>query len=131
MKPHVSPTFLSALEKLRAVIHSLNQQNPTLRRLLERSFAQDLEMAADAIRRIEREFDPALAALAWGFFWIRQGDLPQARSELEAIDRSGKTDSLWGGVALMMLGELCLEIGETKTGARFIRRAKRILDPPL
>lgn len=122
--------FVSALEEIRRVTQALNQQNVALRRLLERAFSDDCERAADAIRRIEREFDPALAALAWSFFWIRQGDLAQARSELESINRSGQTQSLWGGMALMMLGEICLELGETRNGAALIRRARNILEPP-
>ena len=126
----MSPAFLSALAECRTVVQSLNHHNPALRRLLDRAFAEDSETSADSIRRIEREFDPALAALVWGFFWIRQGDLAQARSELAAIDTAGRTHTLWSGMALMMLGELCLELGETKTGAGFIRRARQILGPP-
>lgn len=122
--------FVSALEEIRRVAQALNQQNAELRRLLERAFAEDCERAADAIRRIEREFDPALAALAWSFFWIRQGDIAQAQSELESINRSGQTQSLWGGMALMMLGEICLELGETRNGTALIRRARQILEPP-
>jgi hypothetical protein len=122
--------FVSALEEFRRVAQSLNHQNPALRRLLERSFSDDCERAADAMRRIEREFDPALAALLWSFYWVRQGDLAQARRELESIHRSGQTQSLWGGMSLMMLGEICLELGETKEGAAAIRRARKILEPP-
>jgi hypothetical protein len=126
----MSPKFLSALEKFRHLTSSLNTQDPALRRLLERGFSDDLDKSADAIRRIEKEFDPALASLLWSFFWIRQGDLSLARRELEAINQAGKTHSLWGGMALLMLGEICLELGETKTGAGFIRRGRRILDAP-
>jgi hypothetical protein len=126
----MSPKFLAALEKFHNLTQSLNGQNLVLRRLLERGFSDDLERAADAIRRIEREFDPALAALLWGFFWIRQGDLSLAKRELESIEQSGRTQTLWGGIGLMMSGEICIELGETRSGAKFIRRARKILDAP-
>ncbi len=126
----MSPRFLTALETFRHAAQTFNQRDPNLKPLLERAFSDDLDRASDAIRRIERESDPALAALAWGFFWIRQGDFSQARKELTSVDRTGQIRTLWGGVALMMLGELCLEMGETQAGQAFLRRAKLILEPP-
>jgi len=108
----------------------MNAQDATLRVLLKRAFGEDLDRVSDAIRRIERDHDAPLAAILWAFFWIRQGELFLARRELEAIANSSKAASLWGGIAVVMLGELCIESGATRTGLRLIQRGERILGTP-
>jgi hypothetical protein len=123
----MSPRFAAVLDKIIHLSESLNQQNTALRPLVKRAFSEDLDKASDAIRRIEKDYDGALAAVAWGFFWIRQGEVSLAKRELKAIHDSDKAETLWGGIAVMMLGELCLELGESKTGAKLIRRAEQIL----
>lgn len=122
--------FAAALENFSRLARGFNQRDPAMRRWIERAFGEDLDRAASAIRQLERMHDPALAVMAWAFFWIRQGDLPQARRELEAIDAFAAKHSLWSGLAVFLLGELYLEMGETKRGAKLIRHAQQILGEP-
>jgi hypothetical protein len=123
----MSPRFAAVLDKILRLSESLNERNTALRPLVKRAFSEDLDKASDAIRRIEKDHDGALAAVAWGFFWIRQGEMSLAKRELKAIHDSDKSKTLWGGLAVMMLGELCVELGEPKAGAKLIRRAEQIL----
>jgi hypothetical protein len=124
----MSPRFTAKLDKIRHLAEAFNQHDLAVRKLVVRAFTGDIDAAADAIRAIERKYNIALAAVLWAFFWIRQSDLAQAQRELETVEALGKTESLWGGLALMMLGELYLEIGESKKGKALIRRATKVLD---
>lgn len=101
-----------------------------MRRLLNRAFSADAELASDAIRRIEQRCDPALAALAWSFFWIQQGEIFQAKRELERVQSSNQKPTIWAGIDLMLLGHIHIDLGEAKIGNRLIREGRRMLHEP-
>ncbi|MDA1275936.1 MAG: hypothetical protein O2960_18120 [Verrucomicrobia bacterium] len=126
----MSPRLAAALEKIRTLAEQFNHQNPPLKKLWSRAFSEDPDHASSAIHRIAREYDVALAAIAWTYFWVRQGDLLQARHELEKVEESGNVETLWGGLALMLFGELLIETGEPKEGAKRLERAESILGEP-
>jgi hypothetical protein len=115
------------LEQVRRFAVSLHGRSPGFLPLFNRAFSDNLDRASTAIPQLERQFDAALAAIAWSFFWIRQGELCQARTELETVMNTGQTQSFWGGMAVLTLGEVCLELGETERGLELIQRARQIL----
>jgi len=111
-------------------VEQFNHQNLPLKNLLSRAFSDDPDPSSSAIHRIAREYDVALAAIAWSHFWVRQGDLLQARRELEKVEESGNVETLWGGLALMLFGEVLIETGEPDDGAKRLARAESILGEP-
>lgn len=126
----MSPTFIPVFEKMLGYAESHRKTNPSLCRHLKFALGDDLADASDSIQQIEKQFDPLLAAVAWSFFWIRQGELYLARDELQRAIAT-PSQSLWLGVCLIMLGKICVEIGEAKRGAAYLRDARKILDEPL
>lgn len=128
----MSPRLSAALEKIRFLSERFTFQNLPLRQLLRRACSDNPDQSTSAIHRIAREHDPELAALAWSQFWAREGDLFQARRELESIQGSNRKNTLWGGLAMMALGELLIELGESDEGLKLLGRAQDILgEPPL
>lgn len=133
VRPHnawraaMSPRLAAVLEQVRRFAVSLHGSASGFLPLFERAFSDNPDRASTAIPQLARQFDAALAAIARGFFWIRQGELFQARVELESATSSGKTQSFWGGMAVLTLGEVCLELGEAEHGLGLIRRARQIL----
>lgn len=126
----LSSQFQTIRAEYRSLAERLTSGDSTLRRWLRSAFSTDAELASDAIRRIELHYPPALAALIWSFFWIEQGELFQARNELERIQHSPDAHSLWGGIDVMFLGHLLIEMGDLKTGNRLLRDGQRILNEP-
>ena len=126
----MSPRLVAVLEQVRRFAETLHGRQPGFNQMLGRALSGNPDRASTAITRLERNHDPALAAIIWSFFWIRQGELFQARNELETIVNSGKSPTFWGGMAVLTLGEVCLELGETKHGLSLIRRAREILERP-
>ena len=126
----MSPRLTTVLEQVRRFAEMLHGKQPGFRQLLDRALSENPDRASTAIPQLARKHDAALAAITWSFFWVRQGELFQARNELEAILSSSKTQSFWGGMAVLTLGEVCLELGEVKRGLDLIRRARRILEEP-
>ncbi|MBI4662466.1 MAG: hypothetical protein HY735_26920 [Verrucomicrobia bacterium] len=123
----MSPRLATMLDQVRRFAVTLHGRQPGFRELFERSFSPNPDRASTAIPHLE-QLDAALAAIAWGFFWIRQSELSQARNELEKIVESGKAQSFWGGMAVMTLGEVCLELGDAERGSRLLRQARDILE---
>ena len=126
----ISPRLADVLDQVLRFSNLLHVRQPDLRSLLNRAFAENPDRASTAITRLAKDGDPALVAIAWAFFWIRQGELSQARNELEALANSPHANSFWGGMALLALGEVRLELGETEHGLSLIRRARQILEDP-
>lgn len=127
---NVSPELTVALEQVRRFAAMLPSPAPDDRRLLDRAFSENLDQASTAIPRLAPAHDPALAAIAWSYFWIRQGELFQARNELETVLDFHKSKSFWSGIAVQILGEICLELGDVKKGSAMLRRARKILGEP-
>ncbi len=127
----MSPRLVAVLDQVRRFAETLHDREPGFRQLFGRAFSENPDRASTAIARLERSYDPAFAAIAWGFFWIRQGEFFQARNELDAIAHSDNKQSFWGGMAVLTLGEVCLELGERERGMRLIRSARQILDEPV
>ena len=126
----ISPSLADVLDQVRRFSNSLHGREPELRLLLNRAFAENPDQASTAITRLSRDGNPALVAIAWAFFWIRQGELSQARNELEALTNSPHAKSFWGGMAMLALGEVRLELGDKEQGLRLIRHARQILEDP-
>lgn len=126
----MSPRLATVLEQVRRFAVSLHGRSPGFLQLFERALSANPDRASSAIPKLEQQSDAELAAIAWSFFWIRQGELFQARSELETVTRSDRIQTFWGGMAVLTLGEVCLELGETERGLSLIRRAREILEAP-
>ena len=127
----MSPRLAIALDQVRRFAMTLHGCDPEFGPLFGRAFSEDPDRASTAIPQLEQRYDPALAAIAWSVFWLRQGELFQAQRELEVAASSGKTATFWGGMAVLVLGEVCLELGEEKKGAALLQRAGEILGEPL
>lgn len=126
----MSPRLTAALDKVRFLSERFNFQNQPLRQLLQQAFSDNPDRSSTAIHRIAREYDPVLAALAWSHFWAKEGDLFQAKRELESIHGLNRKNTLWGGLALMILGEVMIEMGDADAGLKLLRHARDILGEP-
>ncbi len=127
----MGPRLATALDQVRRFAMTLHDRDPEFAPLFGRAFSENPDRASSAIPQLEQRYDPALAAIAWSVFWLRQGELIQAQKELEAAASSGKAKTFWGGMAVLVLGEICLELGEEKKGTALLQRAGEILGEPL